>query len=515
MRPLETSERFGSSAGMPFSYTVTLNDPQKRPEDATLLTDMRAALDAWSRYITGTGTIDVQLNVASLAGGYLADAGPAIELAVDKDGARTVTQSNVVTELLTGLDANGAAPDLTVNVNADLLSSLYLNPAPSAGAVVPRGKYDAVTILTHEIAHALGVSGARDASTGALPANTETTWDRLVTVQTDGTAIFTGTNAKAVYGGPVPVTTLKNGEQYYHLANSASDPLSKDLLGGTGLSAGESRSISPLDLAILRDLGLRVSTVDKLQFGTVVHDAQGVGGQVYLLYDALLGRAPDPIGFGSWIDAVQSGTPLRTIAAAFLASPEGQARTGALGNADFVEQLYRTALGRPSDASGLAAWTTALNGGMSRADAALGFALSPEHAANLKPTFDAGVYVPNPEAAEVARLYYGVLGRAPDSGGLAAWTSAVDHGTSLELITGSFLQAPEVQAKVGGLSNAQFVDAIYVNALGRHAEAGGLATWTGQLDSGVSRASVTVAIAESLEATLYHAAEIETGWRLA
>ncbi|MGE7413232.1 DUF4214 domain-containing protein [Methylobacterium tarhaniae] len=500
---------------MPFSYTIALNDPQKRPEDATLLSNMRAALDAWSRYITGKGSVDVQLNVVSLAGGYLADAGPALEIAVDRDGARTVTQSNVVTELLTGLDANGAAADLTINVNADLLSSLYLNPAPSPGAVVPRGKYDAVTILTHELAHAFGVSGARDPSTGALPANTETTWDRLVALQPDGTAYFTGASATAIHGGPVPVTTIKNGEQYYHLANSASDPLSKDLLGGTGLMAGESRSISPLDLAILRDLGLTVATVDKLQFGTIVHDAQGVGGQVYLLYDALLGRAPDPLGFGSWIDAVQDGTPLRDIAQAFLASPEGQARTGALGNAGFVEQLYRTALDRPSDSGGLAAWTAALDGGMSRAEVALGFALSPEHVATLKRTFDAGVYVPNPEAAEVARLYYGVLGRAPDSGGLADWTEAVDHGTSLELVAGSFLQASEVQAKVGELSNAQFVDAIYVNALGRHAEAGGLATWTGHLDGGVSRASVTVAITESLEATLYHAADIETGWRLA
>ncbi|MCF4130157.1 DUF4214 domain-containing protein [Methylobacterium sp. SyP6R] len=500
---------------MPFSYTINLNDPQKRPEDASLLTDTRAALDAWASYITGKGSVDVQLNLVSLAGGFLADAGPALELAVDRDGARTVTQSNVITELLTGLDVNGAAPDLTINVNADLLSSLYLNPAPSSGGSVPRGKYDAVSILTHEIGHALGISGARDPATGALPANTETTWDRLVALQPDGTAYFTGANAQAVYGGPVPVTTIKNGEQYYHLANSASDPLSKDLMGGTGLAAGESRSISPLDLAILRDLGLTVSTYDKLQFGTIVHDAQGFGGQVYLLYDALLGRAPDPLGFGAWIDAVQTGTPLHDIAKAFLASPEGQARTGALGNADFVEQLYRTALDRPSDPGGLAAWTAALDAGTSRADVALGFALSPEHVANLKSTFDAGVYVPNPEAAEVARLYYGVLGRAPDSGGLAAWTAAVDHGTSLELITGSFLQAPEVQAKVGGLNNAQFVDAIYLNALGRHAEAGGLATWTGQLDSGVSRASVTVAIAESLEATLHHAAEIETGWHLA
>ena len=299
---------------MPFSYTINFNDPQQRPEDAPLLIDTRAALDAWSSYTTGKGTVDVQLNLVSLRGGFLADAGPALELAVDKDGARTVTQSNVITELLTGLDVNGAAPDLTINVNADLLSSLYLNPAPSSGGTIPRGKYDAVTILTHELGHALGVSGARDPATGALPANTETTWDRLVALQPDGTAFFTGAAAQTVYGGPVPVTTLKNGEQYYHLANSASDLLSKDLLGGTGLAAGESRSISRLDLAILRDLGLTVSTYDKLQFGTIVHDAQGVGGQVYLLYDALLGRAPDPIGFGAWIDAVQAGTPLRDIA---------------------------------------------------------------------------------------------------------------------------------------------------------------------------------------------------------
>ena len=66
----------------------------------------------------------------------------------------------------------------------------------------------------------------------------------------------------------------------------------------------------------------------------------------------------------------------------------------------------------------------------------------------------------------------------------------------------------------GGLTNAQYVDWLYQNALGRHAESAGLSYWTDQLDHGGARAGVTTAIGESVEAQQHHLADIEAGWHL-
>ncbi|AWN38722.1 DUF4214 domain-containing protein [Methylobacterium radiodurans] len=249
-------------------------------------------------------------------------------------------------------------------------------------------------------------------------------------------------------------------------------------------------------------------------FGKKFYDSHSPAGEVYALYKGLLGREPDPIGLSDWTKALSAGTKVQDIAQGFLRSPEGQARAGALDNASFVEQLYSTTLHRHSDANGLKGWVKALESGTSRAQVATSFALSDEHVNSLKGALDAGIFVPDAVAANVARLYYAVLDRAPDAAGLTGWTSAVKGGQSLEAVTKSFLAAPEVQAKTAKLTNSQYVDMIYQNALGRHAEPKGLADWTAELDHGASRVGVTTAIGLSTEAQKHHLSQIEMGWQL-
>ncbi|WP_336488100.1 DUF4214 domain-containing protein [Methylobacterium nigriterrae] len=501
---------------MSFTYTVTLNDPQQRSQDVLLLSNVQAALNTWSQYIDGEGSVEVAVNVVSLGAGILAQSGPGTMAFAGTDGARTIVQSGAVAELISGIDPNGSAPDITIDVNSTLLtSSFYLNPDPSQPSTVPAGRYDAITVLTHEIAHGFGIVGSRDSTTGALAATTESTWDQLVTVRPDGSAVFTGAHAQAVYGGPVPVTTVKNGEQYYHVGNSSADAAAQDLLGGTGLLTGQTRAISRLDVAMLQDLGVPAVVRSAATFGTVVHDTTSPGGQVYTLYDALLGRAPDPLGLEGWTASLQTGSSTRDLAQALLASPEGQARAGALDSTAFVEQLYGATLHRHSDVAGLSYWTGQLVQGASRAAVALGFAFSPEHVVNVQSALNAGVFVPDANTANVARLYYAVLDRAPDAVGLSTWTNQVKQGASLDAVAQAFLTAPEVQAKTGSLANAQYVDMIYGNALGRHMEAASLTYWTNQFEHGASRAAVAIAIGESTEARMYHVSEIELGWHLA
>ncbi|MER2264063.1 DUF4214 domain-containing protein [Methylobacterium oxalidis] len=254
--------------------------------------------------------------------------------------------------------------------------------------------------------------------------------------------------------------------------------------------------------------------IDPDSFGSFTHDATTSGGAVYTLYEGLLGRAPDVIGLEFWADQFENGTSVRDLGQQLLFSAEGQARAGALGNAEFVTQLYQATLGRGPDAGGLQFWTDQLNQGAQRIDVALGFVFSSEHVASLQNVFSGGLFVPDKEAADVARLYYTMLGRAPDAGGIQFWSEQLELGGSLSGLAQGFLSSGENATKYGGMSNRDYVDALYMNALGRHAEAGGHDFWTARLDSGTSRADLAVQLSDSAEAMNFHVGQIEQGWQL-
>ena len=97
------------------------------------------------------------------------------------------------------------------------------------------------------------------------------------------------------------------------------------------------------------------------------------------LYSAAFDREPKSAGLNFWIDSLESGQSLVQIAARFRNSPEFNARYGALGNADFVAQLYRNILGREGKPAGLAFWLDKLESGTSQALVLREFSESPEN----------------------------------------------------------------------------------------------------------------------------------------
>ncbi|HUR89750.1 MAG TPA: DUF4214 domain-containing protein [Ramlibacter sp.] len=101
--------------------------------------------------------------------------------------------------------------------------------------------------------------------------------------------------------------------------------------------------------------------------------------QVYRLYDTAFDRAPDTAGLVYQMHAMDAGQSLATLAQQFLASPEFQAKYGAVDNATFATLLYENVLGRAPDAAGLAYQVTVLSSGASRAQLMVDFSESPEH----------------------------------------------------------------------------------------------------------------------------------------
>ncbi len=155
------------------------------------------------------------------------------------------------------------------------------------------------------------------------------------------------------------------------------------------------------------------TTSSQSSFGIVTTDPQSVGGKVYALYDGMLGRAPDTLGLEYYADQIIHGVAPATLAANFLASPEGQARLGATDNTVFIQQLYHNTLHRNADSAGLQYHLDELAHGASRVDVAENFVFSTEHLSNLQPTLNLGLFVPDAQASEVARVYYTMLVARP------------------------------------------------------------------------------------------------------
>jgi len=102
-------------------------------------------------------------------------------------------------------------------------------------------------------------------------------------------------------------------------------------------------------------------------------------GQVYRLYEAVLGRGPDYGGFQAWFNGLTTAAiTLEQMAGAFAGSREFGLVYGTLSDAGFVSLLYQNVLGRTAAPAEVTAWLALIGGGQTRAQVALGFANSQE-----------------------------------------------------------------------------------------------------------------------------------------
>ena len=162
------------------------------------------------------------------------------------------------------------------------------------------------------------------------------------------------------------------------------------------------------------------------------------------------------------------------------------------GPAAVITQFYDDVLQRAPDAAGLAGWQAAISGGsLTYQQVDYAFATSAE----------AQTYV-----VPIVQLYT-ALGRAPDAPGLQGWVNDLQAGFPLTTIAGDFLASPEGQgiygtaAGTGDAPDIAFVDTLYINVLGRPADAGGAQGWVAALDArSLTPAQVLVDFVQSPEA---------------
>jgi hypothetical protein len=136
------------------------------------------------------------------------------------------------------------------------------------------------------------------------------------------------------------------------------------------------------------------------------------------------------------------------------------------GNAAFVQTVYQDLFKRTGDTTSAAdagSWVNGLNGGtMTQASVVHGISYSAE-------ALD----------FQVNALYLRLLGRTSDSGGLTADVNYLVGGGTMEQIISNIATSPEFNSKAG--ANPNYVEALFVDVLGRTAGPGDVSGWAGQL----------------------------------
>jgi hypothetical protein len=85
----------------------------------------------------------------------------------------------------------------------------------------------------------------------------------------------------------------------------------------------------------------------------------------------------------------------------------------------------------------------------------------------------------------IQQLYIAYMGRPADPAGLQFWQDLVDKNLAdMRAISDAFANSNEYKALVAGKSTSVVVENIYMQLFGRKPDAGGLAFWANQLDSG-------------------------------
>ncbi|HCS70124.1 MAG TPA: hypothetical protein DIW51_09170, partial [Rhodospirillaceae bacterium] len=111
---------------------------------------------------------------------------------------------------------------------------------------------------------------------------------------------------------------------------------------------------------------------------------------VFRIYQATLGRNPDAGGFENWTENLANGGTYLDAITGFVNSVEFQNTYGSTTNSDFVTLLYQNVLGRAPNPAELAGWSNQLDSGaLTRAEVVRGFAQSAEFQLASAPALEA------------------------------------------------------------------------------------------------------------------------------
>lgn len=192
----------------------------------------------------------------------------------------------------------------------------------------------------------------------------------------------------------------------------------------SGLYAGGTNRRADADgfaywLFVTKELGYENAAVCFLSSSEVASKSQTSEALISVVFSALLGREADANERARWTSSLERGTTPSDFVKTITSSREFVLNHPSITVEEFVVNMYREALGRPSDKEGFAYWTSAIVDQTSARNAI--------EAAFASTEFSLGCL--NPEET-VRRIYRSALLREPDKGGLEYYSGLIENGAT-------------------------------------------------------------------------------------
>jgi len=422
------------------------------------------------RYIAWNGVLDIEVQVKpasaltwATANGLLPSLG---QITWNGKGWTNST----LNECLTGVDTNTQLPDAgcTIYLGSDGTvrnygTPVWFDPNPKFDVKpdLPKGHFDFIGVLTHEIFHCLGFYGATDQ------------WKKFV-AQDGAQSYFNGPITQALLGSPLPISPGDNNDHYGN-TSLVGNNVPRGLMFQFGNYELNRLDIGRIDLAVLQDLGYQIKTYDGLPLFELADSAPNVTGTnasetLYGNYqdNNLSGLGGnDTLDGGLGIDTAKYANAKSNYNFKFLSATNKSLidNSGSLvadtlisierlkfsdanlaidieGNAGTTVKIIGAVFGPSSVAnkSFVGIGLSYLDGGMSYANL-------------MQLAIDASFGRPGSNSDVVKLLYTNVVGSAPDATTLAFYKSLLDNGTY-------------TQATLGILAAETFENTTNINLIG-------------------------------------------------
>ena len=211
-------------------------------------------------------------------------------------------------------------------------------------------------------------------------------------------------------------------------------------------------------------------------------DYEGAGGFtatsfITRMYQQVLGRDPDQVGMGGWMQHIQQDGSVVPMVFGFFHSSEFMNRH--MDDDDFLRICYQVFMDRDPDPSGFDAFRSDLRTGLLTRDNILDIFMDSQefaaHASFLPPLTLMQDFMTN--------LYVRILGRGPDSAGMQAWIAQLQQMHQALPIIQAFLASPEFQNRQ--ITNTEFVTLMYRVFMDRIPDPQGMAGSMAMMDQGM------------------------------
>lgn len=316
------------------------------------------------------------------------------------------------------------------------------------------------------------------------------------------------------------VVSKGNGSSWTNAITSFAQDINVSLsIDGSALKEGESFGVVRDHNGILTELNAVYDTktgtltfpTNQFSTYTIVkkqvdeNNVAQINSFVERMYTVALGRGSDADGLAYWCkELADNKQNAADIAYGFFFSTEYKQKNRS--DEQYIDDLYETILGRKADSEGRASWVKALKDGKSRESVLAGFVNSAEFSGMCdKYNIPRGTMEEDGSSicnsgvrSFVLRNYTKALGRQGETTGVEDWCNVINKKKMTPAaVAESFFQSQEFKNRK--LSNEEYVEVLYETFLGRSSDSEGKAFWLSCLKDGKTRDDIIKGFSGSKE----------------